>query len=127
MAEHGIPRALFPDDVEAYEVDFETGGFSGRFRGGFNLSTDNGDLQIAAQITCVFRGMYDPSECGRIENVQGISVEKEVFGLRVVVDVESVCIADSGIVLIHALGPEIVPVERFSRNSCRVDTLPVDP
>ena len=127
MTEYGIPRALFPDEVEAYDVDLETGRFSGRFREGYDLATSNGQLRVATEITCVFRGIFEPSEHGRLEEVQGVTVEKELFGLRAVVDVESVCIADNGVVLIHALGPEILPVDRFSRHSPCVDTLPVDP
>ena len=106
LASHGLPRRLFPNHVERFEIDTTTGEFWGRFGVEHKLGVPSGLFCVSTRISGRFPDSHDPAPLGHIVNIQGMAVEREIFGLRTMVPVEAVRVTEDQLILTHGLGPE---------------------
>ena len=107
----GLPRALFPEHLQGFDVDSRTGYLEGRFVRARTLGVPSGEFRASSRITCRIPGVGDATRRGVIEEIHGMSVEREIFGLRAMVPVETVRVTDERIVLNHDLGPETMTID----------------
>jgi len=113
LSRQGVPRAFFPKSLTRF--DYEAG--SGWLRCGFESA--EGLLSPSGSICFEESIVFKRSEAGSdsqdvlLDLKSGIRIASEIFGLKVVAEVESIRFRGEGVVLNHEFGSEIMSISDF--------------